>query len=151
NWRRPERDTCERLANHRVGVHRQGAFRNLNIDEHSEVGHERTDTHRQEGPAVDLCAILLRNAADQKADAVLKRETFPFELGEALLVHAESRVLEVAVRAGRKIKDGNYGIPFGVLEPRKACAQLHVQGRLKADPQAWRKDRLGRYDENGAS
>src|SRR5215510_4456341 len=148
---RPERDTCECLANYGVGIHRQGAFRNLDIDEHSEVGHGRTDTHGQEGPAVDLCAILLRNAADQKADAVLKRETFPLELVEALLVQTESRVLEVAVRTGREIEDGDYSFPFGVFEPRKACARAHVRWRLETDPQAGGKDHLGRYDENGAS
>ncbi|HYV72507.1 MAG TPA: hypothetical protein VE970_20685, partial [Pseudolabrys sp.] len=69
---------------------------------------------------------------------------------EPLLVQVESRVLKVAVRAGRKIKDGNYGTPLDVFEPRKARARLHVHGRLEADPQAWGEDRLGWYDENGA-
>ena len=61
---------------------------------------------------------MLRDAAYQKANAVLKRETFPFELVEPLLVQVESGILQVALRAGGKIEDSDYGIPLGVFEPR---------------------------------
>ena len=54
NRRWSERDACERLANDRVGIDRQRAFRHLDIDQHGEVGHGLADGHGQQGPPMHL-------------------------------------------------------------------------------------------------
>ena len=90
--------------------------------------------------------VLLCDAADQKTDTAAKWEAFPLYLLEIVLDFVESRSFELPVGTGREVEDRDDDLALAVLKSGKARAQFQITGWVEADPQAWRKYRLGKRD-----
>src|SRR5260221_2069825 len=119
------------------------ALRHFNINKHREILQGSADRLCQQGPAMEIDGVLLRNTGEEKADTALEGKALPFQVLKVRLDLVEGRGLELGIGIDRQVENGDRHIAVDVLKTGKPRAQLQFARWLQANPQAGRKNRLG--------